>query len=217
MSWLLWREYRLNRLILTVGFMGLLLPCMIVFLNSIGGSDDHETAWVLVILLSELTVAMLAGNAIAGERADCSAEFVAYLPLRRPRLVASKLLLFMITITAMWSVSALIAPADCPGVFPFPTSFFVIYGVGWCLSSIQSSTVFASVMGWCAHIVVLVSSLVFFLTTMKLEEHTVSNMEENLVDYVFEPTLDLYNTIGLTVAVVSFSIGTWAYLRRSAP
>ena len=60
------------------------------------------------LALSQLTVALLGGNAIAGEAADCSAEFIAYLPLSRPRLLAGKLSLAFSAAVSIWGPNLLI-------------------------------------------------------------------------------------------------------------
>ena len=109
MIWLLWREYRRNRWILAAGAMLLLLPS----LNALraGSADIRLALFVGYCFFCSLTVALLAGNAIAGERADRSAEFIAYLPPGRWRLLASKLFLSLIRVTVICGVYLLSLPA----------------------------------------------------------------------------------------------------------
>ena len=86
MKWLLWREYRLNRWILITGAVLLLLPYLITLIvlcwpNAISTGANHIVDSLIVAAfyslgISQLTVALLGGNAIAGERADRSAEFL---------------------------------------------------------------------------------------------------------------------------------------------
>ena len=99
MNWLLWREYRLNRPILIVGAFLLLLPHVIVAILLWRGvqipaeNQPHPfcgTAFYS-IAISQLTVLILGANAIAGERADRSAEYMVYLPVSRSRRLLAKL------------------------------------------------------------------------------------------------------------------------------
>ena len=43
-------------------------------------------------MISQLSIALIGGNAISGERVDRSAEFLYSLPIARRKLLASKLL-----------------------------------------------------------------------------------------------------------------------------
>ena len=90
MNWLLWREYRRNRWILAAGAAGVVLPYIIAVMFDVNRSSGFIGAFFLSCVFSQMTVALLGGNAVAGERADRSAEFIAYLPLRRSSTFASK-------------------------------------------------------------------------------------------------------------------------------
>ena len=228
MSWLLWREYRLNRLTLALGTMGLLLPCVIVFLSLLGAFDDSDRtdvyaqAWLLTGLCSELTIALLAGNAIAGERADRSAEFIAYLPLQRWRTMASKLLLLSLAIAVLWGVSRLVLTVypsgqplfDAPR---FPSRLLVILAAGWFWSSLQPSSVLASAAAYVTHIVIGVVAARIVYMRMEEPVGVIPNVMKHFLEQFFEPMFELYDTIGLPVAIVCLSIGSWNYLRRREP
>ena len=54
------------------------------------------------LALLQLAFALLGGNSIAGERIDRSAEFLAYLPVSRGRLLASKLLVALAAVPLVW-------------------------------------------------------------------------------------------------------------------
>ena len=82
MSWLLWREYRRNRWILAAGAAGVLLPIIIAVVFDLNRSSGFIGAFFLSCVFSQMTVALLAGNAVAGERSDRSAEFIACAPER---------------------------------------------------------------------------------------------------------------------------------------
>ena len=72
MKWLLWREYRRNRLILATSGVLVLLSCVFAFILELDPDDLVAPDGFFVLVFSVLTLALLAGNAIAGERADRS-------------------------------------------------------------------------------------------------------------------------------------------------
>jgi hypothetical protein len=169
MKWLLWREYRLNRWILVMGGVLVLLPYLgaaISLLFQANRDTAYFFAYIASTIFSAMTLAMLGGNAIAGERADRSAEFVAYLPLGSMRVIASKLLLALTSIVVLCVVNLLILmppvatwPAEqWPTTGNLPERFqwsvllvsasLLIYGVSWFASSILSSPVLATCIGW---------------------------------------------------------------------
>ncbi len=61
------------------------------------------------LALSQLTVALLAGNAMAGERADRSAECMAHVPVSRPKRMAATLILAGCAAAVIWSFSSIMA------------------------------------------------------------------------------------------------------------
>lgn len=119
MKSLLWKDFRVNLFVLAFGVVMLLLPFLAgltraLYLQSRG---DHvnwwqSETWVMLSLgslaLSLLTIAMLGGNAIAAERADRSAEFLAYLPPSRWRVLISKMILAGLAGSVIWGVNLLV-------------------------------------------------------------------------------------------------------------
>jgi ABC-type transport system involved in multi-copper enzyme maturation permease subunit len=162
---------------------------------------------------SLLTVALLAGNSIAGERADRSAEFVAYLPLPRWRMLASKLLLHLIALIVLSAVNLLTFKRLAElGELGNESALLVgcyfglslaIYGVGWLVSSLQSSPALATMTG-------LATPGLIAMCIWGLGEMT----EDPFSDRIF---VVWCATIWLAVAIACFSVGTWYYLRRSEP
>jgi ABC-type transport system involved in multi-copper enzyme maturation permease subunit len=235
MKWILWREYRLNRLILITGAGLLLLPYLVALVafcwvkvrggTHIGADHDRAADVFLVATLfslglSQLTVALLGGNATAGERADRSAEFIAYLPLSRPRRLAGKLSLAFSAAVSIWVPSLLIlltllgafvdvGPGDVWDIF-IGVSYVAItgltfYGVAWLISSLQSSPTFAVCGG-------LITPLL--IAWGLYAAAWAADMPG--------PTWDRfvttgYATICLVLAILCFWIGTWYYLRRVEP
>jgi len=111
MTWLLWREYRLNRWILITGGVLVVLPFVSALLSvSIGGdrSSAFFAAYIASTVFSAMMIALLSGNSIAKERADRSVEFGAFLPLTRWRRLCSKLFLPLTTVAVLWIVNLLV-------------------------------------------------------------------------------------------------------------
>jgi len=108
MRWLLWKDYRHNRLILGTALFLLIVPYALALTRAAvwilvngtpvtapdvwdvwGQSFAVAGAWSLISL--QVTLALFGGHAIAGERTDRSAEFLGSLPISRGRKLASKL------------------------------------------------------------------------------------------------------------------------------
>ena len=93
MKSLLWKEFRLCWPILLVGAGLLTAPYLIPLLGkSLGYSVrvDWPGAAVFSLALSILTLTLFGGSAIACERADRSAEFLAYQPIPRGKILAQQ-------------------------------------------------------------------------------------------------------------------------------
>ena len=187
MKWLIWKEYRLNRLILIVGAVLLLLPyahsprCCSGGSGDVGAEPRPHGAWrcllaaILAWLLSELTVALLGGNVIAGERADRSAEFLGYLPISRTKALASKLTLSLLTIAVIWVPNLAVLLWAFVGlrevtqvrvnfdvaqmVFFAAVTGAVLFSVSWLLSSILESPTFSVSSG-------VITPALIFMTIM---------------------------------------------------
>jgi len=180
---------------------------------------------VLSLGLSLMTIGMLAGNAIAGERADRSAEFNAYLPVSRQQRLASKLIIPAIVISSIIGVSILTwhlflglgnsahSMVDLGGWGIYLSLAVAAYGVSWLFSSLQSSVVLASVAGYVGN----------FLICGVAVGYAVSQYEEPVglvfagdVESQFHEAFDpMINLLSLVVASVSFAIGSWRYLRST--
>lgn len=232
MKTLLWREYGFNRHILIAGVVILLIPYVytLIFLlwphhrsmtiHDVG--QGFAIAAVCSYSISQLTVALLAGYAIAGERADRSAEFLAYLPISRGNRLASKLILtalvtlliWVINLAVLWGIKYPLSwtTDDISQDFFDPTytllTGLMLFGVSWFLSSIQSSPSIAVIGGVVTPILVLMG----LLTSVEIYE---TQTRRNIDDASIMATW--YMGISLTLAILGFTVGTWYFLKRVEP
>jgi ABC-type transport system involved in multi-copper enzyme maturation permease subunit len=196
--------------------------------------DPHETLSYPFIIsamyslgLSQLVFAFLGGNAIACERPDRSAEFLAYLPISRGKILTSKLLLAFLTAAFIWVVNLsilgicwlslrhyLLTQFNVPfdrnmeeiifigrsmvGLLITGSTFFC---VGWFFSSFLESPTFSICIG-------LVTPLLVAIPIIYIVNHL--GLQEIMILY-------LYCGVCLLLALASFAGGTWYYLWRVEP
>lgn len=250
MKWLLWKDYRHNRLIVFAALALLLGPYLIgfgVFCVGLGFGVFCGEHWIKTdmqngqavywtppwkefvagasmysLVISQLSIALIGGNAIAGERVDRSSTFLYSLPIRRKKLLASKLILALAIAAIPWLLN--VAVLGCLfGSFEMPphryqetfnlaatiaTTGLVFFCVAWFLSSFVPSPAF-NVCGGLITPFLLLSGGVFVHWLLILEGWS----ERGLVD----TGLLWYLGTGLTIALVCFAIGTRHYLRRVEP
>lgn len=225
MNWVLWREYRLNRWILVLGVVALVLPyiaALIIFgdMSEMDGappsvSEIFGGGILASFVATQVVLAILGGNAIAGERADRSAEFMGYLPVPRTLRLRAKLTLASLLLTVSWGVSALaigiVALLD-PEIVQHPEFSGVVvggiciaatslatYALCWLISSMTTNPAIA-VMGG----LVTVGIGLILLSVSATE----SNVTSLLIGYTI---------FCLTLAGVCFWTGTRHYLKRVEP
>lgn len=231
MKTLLWREYGFNRQILIAGAVILLMPyayTLIFFLwptNRVvtphNVAEGFAVAAVCSYAASQLTVALLAGYAIAGERADRSAEFLGYLPISRGNRLASKLILTALVTLAIWVINLAVLWGLrnlIPWKPDFSEDFFdptytvftglLMFGVAWFLSSIQSSPSIAVIGGVVTPLLVLTGLVI-----------AIETYETQIRQNIDEPPLMAawYIGISLTLGILGFALGTWYFLKRVEP
>jgi ABC-type transport system involved in multi-copper enzyme maturation permease subunit len=114
MKWLLWKEYRQNRVVVVATLLFLIVPHLIAIYPTWKGESDYGSRGVrpwqsnfaassfFGLMLAQLTIGVIGGNVIAGERADRSAEFQACLPIPRSKLLAAKILLSLAIVALAW-------------------------------------------------------------------------------------------------------------------
>ena len=230
MRWLIWKEYRLNRLVLIAGATLLILPHAVILMLAwyeLGPSVGGMPLWsgcfffssLQSVAVAQLTMVLLGGNAIACERLDRSAEFLAYLPISKRRTLAGKLALALLTAALIWVPNMLIlllATRDLPELrtardfqmmWEIPRyvalTGLLWFCVGWLLSSIAESPTFAICVGLISPALVLlgIEGLGWALG-YSLDETTVGSW---------------YRWTCLGLAAACFVAGTWYYLRRVEP
>lgn len=232
MTWLVWKDFRLNRLIFGVGLFLLVLPYVIPIIatwyqtgspfpgnaQSLGSRDLLASSiWSLWLL--QVTMALVGGNAIACERADRSAEFLAYLPVPRGRILASKLLVVLGLVALIWIPNlAVLAMTQAPAEFgntrllqelmlPAATGL-TFFCVAWLFSAILQSPTFSVCLGLLAPIIAGVCIAIIL-------DHQRDG--SNPSAQVFRWYHDLYLGLCLSLSVASFVGGTFYYLRRVEP
>jgi ABC-type transport system involved in multi-copper enzyme maturation permease subunit len=127
MKTLLWKDYRVNRQVLIVGFCLLVAPYLaavswIWYDRGLTGAGADYWAGALAfaaqasLICSQMTLVLLAGYVIAGERRDRSAEFLAYLPPSRSAILTSKSLLSAAVVVVVWGLYLLFAEVVVPAL-----------------------------------------------------------------------------------------------------
>lgn len=183
-----------------------------------GLSDLPQMIWIASycgLFLSPLTLAFLGGNIIACERADRSAEFLAYQPVSRFRILASKLILVLLTLAVIWLPNLLIMRfLEIPT--PLHAEYWTILGnvaffafvffcAAWMLSSMLANPG-AAVLG-----ALITPLLVGFCV---LGVHWMLELPYEGLNGILWPWT---RRICLVLAPVCFVTGTWYYLRRVEP
>ncbi len=222
---LVWKDYRVNRLILIVGLVLLIVPHLIAWVYVWREQPPREyLQWTLLaasaysIILSQVTLTLLGGNAIAAERVDRSAEFLGYLPPSRAMIIASKALLAFVTALVIWGVNlvvfCLVAPweglanmgGDAQTMFEMPryvaATGVCMFGIAWLGSSCLASPTFAIFGG-------LVSPLVVHLSLMSCSTGLGWPTMADLGHWYFGTCLVL--------GCLCFVSGTWYFVRRVEP
>ncbi len=225
MNWLLWKDYRLNRLIVIMGVAFLILPHLVALYlawSGLGASAGGTSSLganlvrsaIFSIMLSQLTFAFLGGNAIACERADRSAEFLAYLPASRAKILAAKMALALAAAAIIWLPNLLIVWLGMPSEWRggdveiwtvlgnVGIAGAVFFCVGWLLSSFLESPAVAVCGGLVAPIAIL-AAVKAGVWAFGLPRDAVI---VRWIQYALPAT-----------AALSFVAGTWYYLRRVEP
>ncbi len=228
----LWKELRRNiHLIIAAGIV-LLVPyaiatVVVLLYEPPRALPSRPFSWSVAttiagnwsLALSMVLAAFVAGNAMAGERADRSAEFEAYLPITRGRAFRSKAIVAIGIMAAVWIANlgvwllmggspAPFKPADYfAAIAFFSCTAALMFGVAWLFSS------FARAPGNAAGAGILA---VFLLGgTLMLISYVVDAgraVEEKRLPFAI-----LYIALCCSGGIACFIAGTMHYLRRVEP
>jgi len=226
MTALLWKDYRLNRLVLFIGVLLLVAPFALAVGSNCYSWWRHGAfgAWpdvlvhsgIMSLAFSLLTTGLLGGNAVAGERMDRSTEFLAYLPPTRRALVTSKALLALSALLVIWLLNLLViywvAPLTgelLPHVLQSRAESVVtllclgvfLFGGSWLASCLLRSCAIATGVG-------VVGPVALGITLVVLRE---------VVGYADLDVGRWYCTLNLILGSACFVAGVGYYLRRLEP
>jgi ABC-type transport system involved in multi-copper enzyme maturation permease subunit len=214
MKTLLWKDYRQNRKVLVGAGIIVAMPYLILSWSLPGraplASYFSAAAYFACILFVGMA-AFIGGNAIAGERADRSAEFAAYLPIRRRDSLVSKAIVAVGMVFGFLAVNygvVLISGGPSfPGLQALVlltfSSAVLIFGVAWLSSSLTSSPSISAAIG-IAGPVLLIANLAFVAELAPLLRPLVSVS-------VFFPL------IFIVIGVAAFLVGSTCYLLGNEP
>ncbi|MBN1341892.1 MAG: hypothetical protein JXQ73_04390 [Phycisphaerae bacterium] len=221
MKTLLWKDYRHNRRLLGAATIFLLIPYLVIglvgALDSRASSPDAAnligSAGVTSLGIATLLGAFIAGNAIAGQRGDRSAEFAGYLPIPRRHALLSKAALALGSSALFWLVNLAVFLAASPwmdardvhhlrefAALAFPAAV-LLFGASWLLSSFLSNPSLATLSG-------LGSAMTFIIALVTILKAGAA--AERLILHVY---LGSCPALGL----LCFIIGAAYYLRRLEP
>ena len=237
MSRLLWKEYRQNRAILVTMLTLLMAPylfmlCLLAFYTVSTQKGPEPWEWKKILFdatfagpwLVQVGLGLIGGNAIAGERADRSAEFQGALPIRRRRILAAKILLTLLVIAVIWLpnmsmtwAAGGIRNAAWKGDYDYSVLIaniaitgLVFFCAAWLASSLIVNPAIAACAGLATPPLVLGGSYI------------VMSVRSYLATGIFcvgsdSPITDWYQLICLAICPVCFAVGVWLYLRRVEP
>jgi ABC-type transport system involved in multi-copper enzyme maturation permease subunit len=227
MNWLIWKDYRHNRVIVYAGLVLLLFPYLIAFkLGWDRAPSSPPSKWTQFIAsaglyslgLGQITIALIGGNVIAGERVDRSAEFLASLPISRRKILLSKLLLSLAIAAVIWgnlfvswllmNTSPELAEQLHGRQIIMPIAIIaavglLFFGVAWLFSSFLSSPTFAVAAA-------LIAPLLVGWGLMGIGY--LSGVTDRDLNFPY-----CYSGIASVLGLACFAGGAWYYLRRVEP
>src|SRR3972149_2123381 len=206
MKMLLWKDYRLSRLILVAGVMLIVGPYLMLMFFPRYWEWHYNAAWAFTTFISQFTMAFLAGNIIVSERTDRSAEFLAFQGASRKMCIASKLIICFLVfalicciniILSFWFTASRFERSEEVLIISIPTGV-CFFGCCWLLSALLSSPVYAIVFG------TIMPFLIIFALALSAYFFNWSEMEYLWIWYI---------TICSGLGILSLLAGTWHFIR----
>jgi hypothetical protein len=222
---LIWKEYRLAR--------PLLVLALALFAVIYGGGAAMEitAAWphwpgakewsgmlvsmgTIALLMAFCVTALFGGHAIACERADRTAHFLAYLPPTKWQILAGKLIVPAIATAVIWAWLLTSVYVIAPALGGEAVDFYgtmnpvaaaslcaLTFGVGWLASACLESSVVPTILAL-ASPVVLGFALLTVSVLLRMPRASIAEWS---------------NSACFIVGAAAFVAGTRAYLRRVEP
>lgn len=226
MKSLIWKDYRLSRslLLLVAGTWVLLYlvgvgtqlastwprpPSMVEWAEML---HAYGAAW---LYLTMCFAGLLGGHAIACERSDRSANFLACLPPTKWQILSSKLVVAMATLAAMWGWALLSVYGVAASLSPVPVDddrqlvtlpgiasvCVLTFGVGWMASAMFEKTTLPILFALLSPVAVSVVLILF----------------GNLLGVPMVRVSDWTNMACCVAGATALVAGTWHYCRRVEP
>ncbi len=211
MRWLIWKEFRLQWPIVVMGFVLMLVPFVVplaVVLLKGWNAVAISQAFVVNAGFTIVMAAVFGGHAIGIERQDRSREFLAVLPVSKPKIVLSKLVWPVVTIGLMWAIHAAVLaawedgwrdpPVDGQVILLFALASWASFGIAWLVSTLQDSPIIAAGAGlaipWAAAL-----AIVYFFWLIDIDAEQLG--------------IQLWGGLVLNAGLLCFAAGTWRYVR----
>jgi ABC-type transport system involved in multi-copper enzyme maturation permease subunit len=226
MRGLLWKDYRLNRGLLFLGAVavtGVYVIGLLVEVSHTWPEMPASNAWAdaiysyghMALSVMPFLAALLGGNAIACERSDRSAHFLAYLPPTKTQILASKFLVAACGLAVFLGANGVLMWVIAPLLSPEPTNFLhmlgtpsgalagciLTFGIGWLASACLEKPTFP----------VLVALVFPFVLGYGLF------LFAGLTGISRFDVLEWAGIVSLSIGVAAFLAGTWCYFRRVEP
>ena len=208
---------RISPIIWIGWFILIMIPYLMATLSIFFPDSSHPPSWRTItqaafrfsLVLSSIIIAMVCGCAFSLERADRSAEFLAYMPPSRKRIVTSKAIVNVFAILAIQILNPLVLFAVSGGLnwswkdtgeffcLWLPSTFY-IFSFSWFFSSFLKSPIISTGLGIAS----------FFTFGIFL----------NFFYYfpVVAP-MELYTPIAIVLSIAAFIGGIVCYLYRTEP
>ena len=176
--------------------------------------DSFMLAAVMADILTLLLAAVFGGAALAQERRERWADFLAMMPISRARIVASKLIVATLVLGAMWGINfavfaiaykhRYVSPGVQDNVYNFAVSsvgLLMLFGVAWLFSSFLSSPAVAAIVS-----IAMGCGAVFWPGILPTAFRDRINVPATLMF-----------AIDISMGLLGLAIGTYHYLRRVEP
>ncbi len=213
---LLWKDFRINRMILIVGAVLWLVPYIFILkLEAVSSGSSSPNYFEALasgsfgsMFASMLAVALLGGNVNSSERVTRSAAFLAYLPPSRATVLISKAISTIIPCVLIFGVNLSVLvilhatghwqPRDIWRIASILATALSVFGVAWAVGVFLKSPAIACCCG-------IVTPFIIGLVMIYCLEEL----------YGFKLPVHAYCITAVTVGVLSFVVGAFCYLRAN--